>query len=169
MNLRKILLEIGGKSIPVIPSANYSGKKDGTWTEKFTGNYVLSDDFLCVHKTYKYISSFKVGVETCVYDDEWSEAFLDSPLHNPGKQDIPNNKIITDYILINNNTPEYVYTMLLPAGYKIKEYGNEYRFIMTDRIKISLIGQMSRIELEKPYQLHPWKGDRRINVFIKKY
>ena len=114
----------------------------------------------------KKVESFQVGVTTCVYDEYCSETQVNSPL----KSDVVSTyEVIVDYTTINNNTPEYVYLMTLPAGTVITEYGNEYRFEMSHEVEINLIGEMGTMRIkDESYETRVY-GGHTINVFTKKY
>ncbi len=144
----------------------YKGQKDGQWTEPKTGKYFLEEAEAFVHKSHRKITSFQVGVTTCVYDEEWSFMQINAPL----KSDVVNRfEVITDYTCINNNTPEYMYLMTLPAGTVVTEHGNEYRFEMSHKVKILLIGEMGSLRIkDESYETSVY-GGHTINVFTKKY
>lgn len=144
----------------------YQGKKDGYWTEQKTGKYYLEEPETFVHKSHEKVKSFQVGVTTCVYDEFYSEKKINAPL----KSDILEKyEVIVDYTEINNNGPEYLYLMTLPAGTIVEEYGNEYRFVMSHDVKIYLIGEVGRIRIkDDSYETRVYGGNT-IEVFTKKY
>lgn len=144
----------------------YAGKKDGFWSEPKTGRYLLEESQTFVHKSHRKITSFQVGVTTCVYDEDCSEMQITAPF----KGDVINDfEVIVDYTTINNNTPEYVYLMTLPAGTIVTEHGNEYRFEMSHDVEIHLIGEMGTIRIkDDSYETRVY-GGHTINVFTKKY
>jgi len=146
--------------------STYKGKKDGSWTELKTGLYFLEEAEAFVHKSYRKINSFQVGVTTCVNDEYSSEMLLNAPL----KGDVEKNyEVLTDYTTINNNLPEYVYMMTLPAGTVVTEYGNEYRFQMSHEVEIALIGEMGTMKVKDDSYETSVYGSHTINVFTKKY
>lgn len=144
----------------------YKGAKDGQWTEPKTGKYFLEEAETFVHKSHVKISSFQVGVTTCVYDEVCSEMQINAPL----KSDVVSAyEVIVDYTTINNNVPEYVYLMTLPAGTVVTEHGNEYRFEMSHEVEILLIGEMGTMRIkDESYETRVY-GGHTINVFTKKY
>ena len=144
----------------------YKGQKDGKWTEPKTGKWFLEEAETFVHKSHCKITSFQVGVTTCVYDEQCSEMQASAPL----KSDVVNGyEVITDFTTINNNTPEYVYLMTLPAGTIVAEHGNEYRFEMTNDVEILLIGEMGQMRIKDDSYETRCYGGHTINVFTKKY
>ncbi len=153
-------------AISTTESKVYCGKKDGSWTEPQTGKYRLSEPTTFVHKSHYKILEFEIGVTTCVYDEDCSEMQMNAPL----KSDVVNTyEVLIDYTSINNNRPEYVYLMTLPAGTIIVEHGNEYRFTMSHDVEIRLIGEMGTMRIkDESYETRVY-GGHTINVFTKKY
>jgi hypothetical protein len=144
----------------------YKGQKDGQWTEPKTGKWLLEEAETFVHKSHRKINAFQVGVTTCVYDEQWSEMQLNAPL----KSDVvKTNEVLIDYTSINNNAPEYVYLMTLPAGTVVTEHGNEYRFEMTHDVEIALIGQMGQMRIKDNSHETRVYGGHTINVFTEKF
>jgi archaellum component FlaF (FlaF/FlaG flagellin family) len=123
----------------------YNGKKDGQWTEPKTGKYLLEEAETFEHKSHIKIDSFQVGVTTCVYDEYESEMQINAPLKSDVLKDF---EVLVDYTAINDNTPEYVYLMNLPAGTVVTEHGNEYRFEMSHEVEIILIGEMGKVRIK---------------------
>ena len=155
--------------IKVTSEKTYKGQKE-TWTELCTGEMILSEDTLCVHKTHKKIKSFQAGVITCCYDKNDSEGQLGSMSYRQAK----NLNLIWDrtHIVRKDIDPEYVYTFLLPKGTRVRVYGNEYRFQMNSEVKCNLVGIMGTVRVSCmnlfPYETSVY-GGKTINVFTKKY
>ena len=132
--------------IQVSSSAKYFGKKDGQWLEEKTGSFVLAQDTVLVHKSHKRIKEFRAGVITCAYDEFDSSKQLTAITRDAV---YAATDVINDYthIVRKDNAAEYVYTMTLPAGTRVDEFENEYRFLMTDAIQIELIGTMGMMQV----------------------
>jgi len=154
--------------IKVTNSKTYKGRKEN-WTEQKTRSFRLKSDLVCVHKSERKIKSFQSGVTTCVYDEFDSKEQLESMTYEQAKK----HNITRDYthIVRPDNNPDYVYTMILPAGTYVEEYDNEYRFVISSEIKIKLIGTMGRVRITDK-ELHPYEcsvyGGKWVNVFTKK-
>lgn len=153
------------KAIKTTDKNVYKGRKEA-WTEPQTDSFSLSQEMTFVHKSHRKISAFEVGVTTCVFDEYASESQLSAPL----KTDVvAKYEVIIDFTEINDNTPEYVYLMTVPAGTPMSEHDNEYRFEMSHDVKISLIGEMGRMRIkDDSYETYAY-GGHTINVFTKKY
>jgi len=145
----------------------YKGKKDQAWTESLTNSFILKENSLFVHKSYEKINAFEIGVETCVYNEMYSQEILNSFSYN----DIRKENIIKDltHKVRPDNPEEYVYIMYVPKGIQISEYGNEYRFIMNDSVKIELIGTMGTVRVRDDSYETKVYGGHTINVFTEKY
>lgn len=153
--------------IPVTTSAKYTGKKDGAWTEEKTAERVLDSDTILIHKSHRLISEFAAEVRTCVYDEIDSEKQLSSISY----EDAKNFEVIADYThIVRKDIPcEYVYTMRLPKGTRLEEFGNEYRFEMNGDVEITLVGEMGSMRIkDDSYETRVY-GGHTINVFTKKY
>lgn len=155
--------------IKVTNTNTYKGRKE-RWTELKTGSFRLKEDLVCVHKSYRKIKAFEAGITTCVYDEIDSKKQLESMTYEQAKK----HNIVKDYthIVRPDNSPEYVYTMILPAGTYVEEYDNEYRFEMNESVEINLVGTMGRVRISDE-NLYPYEcsvyGGKWINVFTKKY
>ena len=153
--------------IKVTNTANYTGKKDGRWLEEKTNEKFLQEDMILVHKSHKKINEFCVGIETCVYDEYDSEKQLSSITYEEANKFT----VIQDqtHLVRKDISCEYIYTMKLPKGTFVEEFGNEYRFVMTEEIEVRLFGEMGTMRVkDDSYETRVY-GGHTINVFTKKY
>lgn len=119
------------KAIQVTAKTTYKGRFEN-WTEEMTWAGVLKEERYCLHKSYKAIKAFQAGVTTCVYAPNAVEQILSKAVSSC------DNLVIKDRY---DAAEEFCYLVIIPAGTYVERFENEYRFQMSEAVKVFLVGK----------------------------